>query len=38
MDFNKLEVSVKESLHNEFSTYSKILEGDNFFFKNSRRD
>lgn len=33
MDFNKLEVSVKESLHNEFSTYSKILEGDNFFLK-----
>jgi len=31
MDFNKLEVSVKESLHKEFSTYSDILGGDNFF-------
>lgn len=33
MDFNKLEVSVKENLHNEFSAYSKVLEGDNFFLK-----
>ena len=31
MDFNKLEVSQKESLHEEFSTYSNILGGDNFF-------
>jgi len=33
MDFNKLEVSQKESLHKEFSAYSKILGGDNFFLK-----
>lgn len=31
MDFNKLEISQKESLHEEFSVYSKVLEGDNFF-------
>lgn len=33
MDFNKLEVSQKETLHNEFVNYSKILGGENFFLK-----
>lgn len=33
MDFNKLEVSVKETLHNEFKEYSNVMGGDNFFLK-----
>lgn len=33
MDFNKLELTKKDSLHEEFNAYSKILGGDNFFLK-----
>lgn len=33
MDFNKLEVSQKETLHKEIKAYSEVLEGDNFLLK-----
>lgn len=33
MDFNKLDKNIKEELHKEFSSYSDILGGTNFFLK-----
>lgn len=33
MDFNKLELSKKEELNNEFTLYSKAMGGDNFLLK-----
>lgn len=31
MDFNKLDLTIKKQLHEQFSQYSKVLGGDNFF-------
>jgi hypothetical protein len=33
MDYNKLDLETKEKLHEQFSQYSKIIGGDNFFLK-----
>lgn len=33
MDFNKLDKNIKEELHKEFTSYSNILGGTNFFLK-----
>ncbi|MGM0518349.1 MAG: hypothetical protein ACQERD_01755 [Campylobacterota bacterium] len=33
MNFDKLEVSQKETLHQQFANYSEVLGGNNFFLK-----